>query len=144
MCGFSQRAFLRRLFRSLGSLFSGFGFGSGRFRSRFFGGGGFSGGSRFCGVCDRLRGLHLRTTATPDGWGGRFGRRLFGRRFYLGRFGPATARRRFGRRLRFVSAHAFFTLPPSADTGYLVVGQERQMATNRNVHMAQQNDHLIS
>jgi hypothetical protein len=73
-----------------------------------------------------------------------------GRRFRLGgsrRFGgtrATAARRGSWRRLGLFGTYPLFALPTGADTGYLIVGQQRQMAANRHVHLAQQCDHLIS
>lgn len=72
------------------------------------------------------------------------------RRFRFGssrRFGgtrATTARRGSWRRLGLFGTDPLFALPTGADTGYLIVGQQRQMAANRHVHLAQQRDHLIS
>lgn len=126
MSSFGFSPCLGGLLSGLFSLLYGFGFssggrcgnrgGRGSFDSRFFS------SSSFGSIYNRLRGLHFRATTATHRWCGCLNRRFFGDDFHFGRFGAATAWRGLRCRLRFVSAHALFALPPSADAGYLIVG----------------------
>src|SRR5690348_5761983 len=83
----------------------------------------------------------VRATAPADATlaGGRRRCRFRNRR----RGGRSAAARRHRGRGLLLGARALLTLPARADSRHLVVGEQTQMAANRNVHLTKERDHIV-